>query len=346
MLCVIGMTAQAQSKLVFDLPKNYVGEIVFQTPKTIVFTYKNKGKEPIQIINVQPSCGCTEATWTREDIAPGEKGQISVVYDALLLGTFYKELAVYTSDSKEPQYLTMEGRVVTEKMDFTGDFPIEMGNVRINTNYLEFDNVNRGDHPVAELQIFNQERSPYRPTLMHLPNYLSAQSIPEVIAGGRTGRIRITLDSEKLGLLGLNQTRIYLQRYMGDKVGEVNEILVSAVLLPSFSNLTAEQLAQAPQMQLSQEELSFTMEGKKKQTQTVTITNTGKETLDIRSVQVFNQSIEVSLSNRSIHPGKSAHLKVTLLAKYLKKTKNRPRLLLITNAPSQAKQIININVTN
>ena len=345
-LCASTLFCQAQSHLVFDTPKNYVGEILFQSPKTVVFTYKNKGKEPIQITKVSPSCGCTEASWTKEEIAPNEKGQITVVYDALLLGTFYKELAVYTSDNNEPQYLTMEGRVVTEKIDYDGDFPIDMGNIRVNTNYLEFDDVNRGDHPVAELQVFNQERSPYRPTLMHLPSYLSAQYTPEVIAGGRSGRIRVMLDSEKLGLMGLNQTRIYLSRFMGDKVSETNEILVSAVLLPSFSNLTSEQLAMAPRMELSEEELTFVMEGKKKQTQTVTITNTGQETLEIRSVQVFNQSIEVSMKDRSIKPGKSAQMKVTLLAKYLKKAKNRPRLLLITNDPSRSKQTININVNN
>ena len=346
MLCASSLCVQAQSRLVFDTPKNHVGEVIFQQPATVVFTYKNKGKEPIRITEVAPSCGCTSVEWTREEIASGEKGQISVLYDALMLGTFFKELAVYTSDSPVPQYLSMEGRVVTHKIDVQGDFPIEMGNIRVNTNYVEFDDVNRGDHPVAELQVVNLERSPYRPTLMHLPNYLSAQYIPEVIAGGRTGRIRITLDSEKLGLLGLNQTRIYLSRYMGDKVSETNEILVSAVLLPSFANLTADQLATAPRMELSQEELTFVMGGKKKQTQTITVRNEGQETLDIRSVQVFNQSIEVSLSNRSIQPGKSAQLKVTLLAKYLKKAKNRPRLLLITNDPSKAKQAININVNN
>lgn len=344
LLCTIGLNAQAQGELVFDNPKFHVGEIMFQTPKVIVYTFKNKGDQPVKITDVKPMCGCTQAEWMQNDIAPGATGQISVVYDALMLGTFHKELAVYTSTSNEPLYLEMEGRVVTEKIDYTGDFPFDLGNVRINTNYLEFDDVNRGDHPVAELQIFNQERTPYRPTLMHLPSYLSVQSYPEVIAGGRMGKVRITLDSEKLNLLGLNQTRIYLSRYLGDKVGEANEILVSSVLLPDFSGMTAAQLAVAPKMQLSQDELIFVMDGKKKQTQVVTISNTGKEPLNIRSVQVFNHALEVSVSDRTIAPGKSAQMKVTVVAANLKKAKNRPRVLLITNDPSMAKQTINVTV--
>lgn len=328
-----------------EMPKVRVGEVLFQQPRTVTFAFKNKGDKPFEIKNVVPSCGCTTADWTKGTIAPKETGIVTAVYDAKMLGTFYKELAVYTSDSEEPYYLSMEGRVVREMLDYTGDFPYDLGSIRMNTNYVEFDNVNRGDRPVAEFQVVNLERTPYRPELMHLPAYLSVQSVPEVIAGGRTGRIRLTLDSEKLGLLGLNQTRIFLSRYPGDKVSETNEILVSAVLLPDFSNLTEEQLAKAPKIKLSQTEMDFgDLGGKSKMTQALTISNEGQEPLNIRSVQVFNQALEVSVDKRNIAPGKSAVMKVTVNAKYLKKAKNRPRVLLITNDPQQAMSNINVSV--
>lgn len=343
LLACCSLTAPAQ-KLVVDNTMNHVGEVMFQTPRQVVYNIQNKGKKPLIITDVKPSCGCTEADWTRGEIAPGQKGHITATYNAEMLGTFRKELAVYSNASDKPIYLQMEGRVVTTKIDYTGDFPIDLGNIRLNTNYIEFDDVNRGDHPVAELQIFNQERTPFRPELMHLPAYLTMQAFPEVIAGGRTGRVRITLDSQKLGLLGLNQTRVYISRFMGDKVGEANEILVSAVLLPDFSNLTEAQLATAPVMTLSQDELTFQKEGKSKQTQEILVTNNGQETLNIRTVQVFNQAISVSLGDRTLLPGKSTKMKVTLNTKYLKKAKNRPRVLLISNDPKTAKKVINVNL--
>lgn len=328
-----------------EMAKQRVGEVLFLQPKMVTFVFKNKGDKPFEIKNVLPSCGCTSADWTKGSIAPKESGIITAVYDAKMLGTFYKELAVYTSDSDEPTYLSMEGRVVKEMLDYTGDFPYDLGSVRMNTNYVEFDNVNRGDHPVAEFQVVNLERTPYRPELMHLPAYLTAQSIPEVIAGGRTGRIRLTLDSEKLGLLGLNQTRIFLSRYPGDKVSETNEIQVSAILLPDFSNLTEEQLSKAPKIRLSHDELDFgDLGGKSKMTQMLAITNEGQEPLEISAVQVFNQALSVSLDKRSIAPGKTATMKVTVSAKYLKKAKNRPRVLIITNDPQNAMSVINVSV--
>lgn len=344
LMLMSGLVGIAQPKIVFDTPNNHVGEILYRTPKVVTFGFQNKGTEPFEILNVNTMCGCTKAEWTHGQILPGARGQITAEYDAKMLGTFFKELAVQTTIQDAPIYVNMEGRVVTKRLKYYGDFPFDLGNIRINTNYLEFDDVNRGDKPVAELQVFNQERTPYRPELMHLPSYLSMQAIPEVIAGGRTGRIRLILDSDKLGLLGLNQTRIFISRYLGDKVGEDNEIIVSSVLLPARQELSPEDLSRAPKMTLSKQELTFDPNDKKKLTETITITNNGQTKLNIRTVQVFNQALSVSLGNRTIEPDKSTTLKVTLNPKYLKKAKNRPRVLLITDDPEHAKQIINVNL--
>jgi len=346
--CVLcSIMSYAQTDFAPEIAKIVVGDVLFQSPKTVTFAFKNKGKKAFQIQKVIPSCGCTTAEWTQGSIEPGKVGVITAVYDAKMLGTFYKELAVYTTASPEPAYLSMEGRVVTDLIDFTGDFPIDLGSLRINTNYVEFDNVNRGDHPIAEFQVANMTHDPYRPELMHLPDYLTFQSYPEVIAAGRTGRIQLMLNSEKLGLLGLNQTRIFLSRFPGDKVSETNEILVSAVLLPNFSKLTEEQLAKAPQIKFSTEEVDFgslTGKSKKQLKQEVIVSNEGQEPLEIRSVQVFNQALSVSLDKRVIAPGSSTKMKISINEKFLKKAKNRPRVLLITNDPQRPSTRINVSV--
>ena len=99
-------------------------------------------------------------------------------------------------------------------------------------------------------------------------------------------------------------------------------------------------------VELSEEQLDFgSMEGRKKAQKKLTITNTGKTTLHIRQVQVFNKSLSVSLGDRTLEPGKSTRLKVTVNTKYLKKAKARPRVLLISDDPENAKKIINIHVT-
>lgn len=322
-----------------------MGEVMFQLPSKVSFTLRNTGTEALSITEVIPSCGCTAVDWTREPIAPGAEGEVTAVYDARMLGVFQKDLEVYTNVSDEPFYLHMQGRVVSKLSDYSGSFPVDLGNVRLNTNNIEFDNVNRGDHPVVELQIVNLDRRSYKPYLMHLPPYLSARYFPEALNGGRIGKIMLTLDSEKLHQMGLTQTSIYLARKVGDKVSEDNEITVSSVLLPDFSSLSAKDRELAPRMRLSADTLEMgELERKHKKSMTVLVTNEGKRPLEIRALQVFNKALAVGLSDRNIEPGKTAKLRVTVLAKYINKVKSSPRVLLITNDPARSKEIITVNV--
>ena len=120
---------------------------------------------------------------------------------------------------------------------------------------------------------------------------------------------------------------------------------MSAVLLPDFSNLTQTQLDNAPVMELSSTQLDMGQMGtKKKLTETVMVTNTGKSALEIKKVQVFNKALTVSLSNRTLAPGKSAKLKISAVASYMKQAKSRPRVLLISDDPRNPLQTINVNV--
>lgn len=345
-LLAAAATLAAQPRLVPDRDIQKVGEVLFQTPKTFILGFTNKGDKPLVIKQVRASCGCVDVAYDQTPVAPGQHGEITLVYDAKMLGSFYKDVEIYTDAQDEPQYMAIQGTVVREMQDFSGDYPIDLGNVRLLGNYVEYDDVNKGDRPVQEIHVANVERTPYKPTLMHLPPYLSAEYIPESIPGGKTGIIRLTLDSEKLFRLGLNQTSVYLARYMGDKVSEENEIVVSAVLLPDFSQLSPAQMEQAPAIQLSDETLDIgSMEGRRKVQRKLTVTNTGRSPLHIRQVQVFNKALTVSLGNRTLKPGQSTRLKVTVNAKDLKRAKARPRVLLISDDPMHAKKIINIQVT-
>lgn len=340
----------AQPRFVAETPIQKIGELMFMNPKTVTFAFTNKGNQPLVITEVHPSCGCIKVAYPERAILSGKSGTITATYDARMMGTFYRELAVYTNAQEEPYYLSFQGRVVETALDYDGDFPIDLGNVRMNVNYVEFDDVNKGDKPVAELQVANLEHGPYTPQLMHLPNYLKAEYLPETIQPGRVGKIRLTLESEKLFMDGLNQTSIYLARYMGDKVSEKNEIVVSAVLLPAFRNLTADKLETAPRIvlmdgdEMIKDEVTMVMGKKKKVTKTINVTNIGEEMLTISTVQVFNHAMTISLGDRNIPPHGTTKLKITLDASAQAKAKNGPRLLLISNDPRQAKIVLDLNV--
>lgn len=56
------------------------GKILSTSTSKHTFTFTNSGVEPLVITNVKGSCGCTVPQWTKEPIAPGETGEIKIVF--------------------------------------------------------------------------------------------------------------------------------------------------------------------------------------------------------------------------------------------------------------------------
>ena len=322
------------------------GQVVFSKPVTAEFVLKNDGRKPLVINNVLKSCGCTEVDYPKTSIAAGESFVIKAVYDAKQMGSFTKQVCLYTNADEEPFILSMRGKVVGSVVDFAGSYDEMLGVIKSDAQEVEFDDVNRGDRPVQRIHIFNPTDEVLEPVVMHLPDYLHAFVSPSKVAPRHSAEISFVLDSKKLRDLGLNQTSIYLGERPGDKIAPEKEIVVSAVLLPGFENMTPAKKALAPKIEMSATDLNLgRFNGKKKLKGEILITNKGKSELDIRSMQMFTMGLQVNLKKSKIQPGETVKMKVTAVAADLKKSRVRhPRILMITNDPDHAKVVVKINV--
>ena len=322
------------------------GQVVFRKPVTAEFVLKNDGHKPLVINNVLKSCGCTEVDYPKTGIAAGESFVIKAVYDAKQMGSFTKQVCLYTNADEEPFILSMRGKVVGSVVDFAGSYDEMLGIIKSDAQEVEFDDVNRGDRPVQRIHIFNPTDEVMEPVVMHLPDYLHAFVSPSKVAPHHSAEISFVLDSKKLRDLGLNQTSVYLGERPGDKIAPEKEIVVSAVLLPGFDNMTPAKKALAPKMEMSTTDLNLgSFNGKKKLKGEILITNKGKSELDIRSMQMFTMGLQVNLKKSKILPGETVKMKVTAVAADLKKSRVRhPRILMITNDPDHAKVVVKINV--
>jgi len=317
------------------------GKTGYQNPITAVFEFQNKGHRKLRITDVLPDCYCTIVDYPKEPIGGNDKFQIKMTYDAKQLGHFDKQAAIISTGNDKPMYIRMTGVVLADYIDYKGLYPVEMGDLRLDKDALEFDDINRGDIQVQELQIYNNSNKVYHPNLMHLPDFLTATVTPERLEPNRAGKMTVTLNSAKLRDFGLKQTTIYLAGNPGDKVTHDHAIYVSAILLPSLENMTIG--AQAPHIQLSKEIVDFAFEGKKKKSDVIQITNTGQSELRISSLQLFTDGLKVSLGKRRLQPGEMTKLKITAYRDDLKKVRVRPRILMIDNDPKKPKVTITVN---
>ena len=337
------LTSTAQRLVVEETTVN-AGRTGFMQPITATFQLRNKGLRKLLIESVKPDCGCTAIEFPKE-VGAGDKFEIKMTYDAKMLGHFQKMAAVTSNGSKKPVYLTMRGIVVPELVDYTGTYPLAMGELLLDKNDLEYDDVNKGDTPMQEIHIFNNGEKAMHPNVMHLPPYLSATVKPEMLEPGKGGTVTITLNSDKLRDFGLTQTSVYLAKELGEKVSQDNEIPVSAILLPHLQDYDELSKGLAPHLQMSQTDIDFTdFGGKSKKTVDVILYNTGKTHLKISSMQLFTGGLKVTLGTQTLEPEQTTTLKITGIAKELQALRTKPRILMITNDPDHAKVVINIKL--
>ena len=321
-----------------------VGGTGYEQPVTATFELRNKGFRRLIIESVKPDCGCTKVEYPKE-VGVGDKFTIKMTYDARQLGHFQKMCQVKSNGTKKPFYLTMTGVVKTDLRDYSGDYPVAMGDLLLDADAIEFDDVNKGDVPVKEIHIFNNSKKAMRPNLMHLPPYLSAIVSPDHLLPYRSATITVKLISDKLRDYGLTKTTLYMAQNPGDKVKQDNAIDVATVLLPDMKKFEKENKGIAPKLEMSETDVDFTdFGGKAKKTATVTLTNNGQSPLKISSLQLFTSGLKVTLSKSEIAPGQSANLKITGIAADLQKLRTRPRILMITNDPDHAKVVVNIKL--
>ncbi len=342
LLILLPLGAHAQ-KLIAQKTIVDVGATGFRQPVTAVFEFRNKSIRRLKIEAVDPDCNCTVVDYPKDVVRMGERFQIRMTYDARQLGHFDHQAAIISNGTKKPVYIRMKGVVLANYVDLSRNYPIEVGTLRVDRNELEFDNVNKGDHPVQQIQVYNNSGQPCRPNLMHLPSYLTATVVPETVAPRGTATISVMLQSEQVGAFGLTQSSIHLAANPGDKATADNLIGVSTVLLPSTAGTNADN-GQAPRLCLTKEQVEVTLGGKAKKRSVIAISNSGRSDLKISSIQLFTVGLHVSLNKRTLRPGESANLKVTVLRDDIKKARTQPRILMITNDPDHAKVVIPVHV--
>ena len=89
-----------------------LGEIEMNKPAPATFVFKNIGELPVIISTVKASCGCTTSDYTKDPVKPGNKGEVTVTYNARKAGTFQKTARVYIQGIEESVVLRIKGKVL------------------------------------------------------------------------------------------------------------------------------------------------------------------------------------------------------------------------------------------
>ncbi len=87
------------------------------------FKYQNSGSKPVRFKSVRTSCGCTAAQSQKEEVPPGEKGEITATFNiGERTGTQVKTVTVETDDPEHATTVLTLKAVIPQQLEITPTF--------------------------------------------------------------------------------------------------------------------------------------------------------------------------------------------------------------------------------
>lgn len=204
--------ASAQGLIFRDSVRN-VGTISEDdAPRAYRFGYRNTSKEPVVILRVVTTCGCTQPAYSRQPIPAGGEGEVSVTFHPLgRAGALDKALFVYTNQSASRPAATLRLRgAVTPTTDKYIGYQHRMGPLRLRQSSVDFRVVIAPKQRVMRIEVVNAGSRPLRLTALGLPASVKFRTEPELIAPDSVADLVFTLQTAATDQRGPFDLEVYL----------------------------------------------------------------------------------------------------------------------------------------
>ena len=149
----------AQPQIQFEKTTHIFGDIIEGEMPTYNFVVKNTGTDSLKVIQVIPSCGCTEPQWSKAMIAPNQTGVITIGYNSTgRPGRFDKSIQVISNANPSSQEIRISGEVIPRQIT-NG---IQIGNLLFNMNNSFLGGLKVGETLSQKFYVQNKGTRPIR----------------------------------------------------------------------------------------------------------------------------------------------------------------------------------------
>jgi len=290
----------------FGLIKEEAGVVSFN------YEFKNSGTTPLLIQRVITTCNCTVSDWPKEPILPGSKGLIKVVYNPKgRPGSFNQTITVYSNADAATTILQITGKVQERQKTIEEIYNRQIGDLRFKNNHLSFNRVLINKVVVDTLEFISFAKEPQKIGVNLLGmNHLVVKIVPETIKPNEKGYLIITFDANKRNDWGFIIDRFYLTN---DGKNIPNGLIsISANIEADYSNLSDDELANAPRIEFENINYNFdNIEAGKDVQYDFVFKNTGKSNLIINKIKPGCGCTTINPSENVIKPGATSSVKAT-----------------------------------
>lgn len=296
-----------QAQLRFDTTENDFGTLAEEGGKrSCTFRATNIGEQPVVLVDVVTTCGCTVPTFSRKPIRPGEKSEIVVTYDPYgRPGSFHRKLFLYGAGNERLAELVIRGEVTPRERTVEELYPIVLAEgVRASATLCTFSYIYIGQPMRGAISLINTSQEPRRFELRPTRRSgLLEVEAPQLLAAGERAAVnfcyRVPAEQPCYGTLR-DAMEVWVDGQRCESVFVTHGIAVDR---PTKSTKEL-----PPKVELSENILKF---GAVKQTATpvvrrFTLRNVGQSRLVIRAVEHGREF------STSLRPGTSLEVGETL----------------------------------
>ena len=308
------------------------------------FKFINNGTEPIKILAVKASCGCTTPSWSKEQVQPGQSGFIQARYNTRNRpGPFNKSLTV-TTDIEEQKVvrLYIKGQVTPKVKSIEEQLPYLIGGLRFKYNSFNMGKALTNNEPITkEFEVYNSSDNTISfKSEIEGPSYITVAYEPISLAPKKTGKVKVSFMANERHDLGFVSDNVVL--ITDESEEERKSFTVYTTIEEYFPPMSAEQMANAPKLSITETTIDF---GKIKQGEkakaTYTLTNEGNTDLNIRMTKSTCSCVTAKVSKDTIKPGDSAELVLTFDSD-ARRGNQQKSVSIFTNDPGRSIQRVTI----
>ncbi|MDE7411264.1 MAG: DUF1573 domain-containing protein [Paramuribaculum sp.] len=306
-----------------------------------IFTAVNTGQKPVVILSSQANCGCTRPRYDKNTVEPGDTLKLYVSFDpAGRPGRFAKSIRLTTDETN--YRLNIRGTVIASEGTLASRYPIAVGSARISNSVVPFGETTKGHILAAAVNIYNPTNDTIYPAISGKPDYINGIFSQPSIAPGTQNTLSLTAYTDLCPLWGTVTDSLTLIPDMTHPDKAITLSTVS-IIKEDFSTLSESQRKKAPVAMLSLTHVDFPDLSHNNTAASVTLTNTGENTLIVRRIFCPDKAVAVSIDKTNIKHQQHAIITIKIdPTKIAADGILDARLTVITNDPDHPTQIIKI----
>ncbi len=124
------------AKFVFSEEIHNFGSLNAGEVVSFTFVFRNEGTKTLRITGVDSGCGCMEVNLPEKNIAPGNEGQIEVIYNSAgEVGRQLKTVTLFSNADEDKKQIFIKANVTNELIKLYSHYDCKSRPINTTNNY-------------------------------------------------------------------------------------------------------------------------------------------------------------------------------------------------------------------